>query len=263
MNCKEAKGYLHGYMDGELDLVRSLAIETHLQSCPDCGQEYRNLQLLRGAMRAASLNYTPTDRLRQKLEAEISRRDGNRFSWVRFPQFKLPPNARRWQSVGFTTAIACVCLLLGFIVRQGRPAASESLLSQEVIACHVRSLMVNHLADVASSNQHTVKPWFSGKLDFAPPVVDLASDGFPLKGGRLEYVAERPAAALVYARQKHTINLLIWPDKAESSRELHPETRQGFHLVHWAQGGMTFWAISDLNSAELQDFAAKIQRATP
>ena len=94
-------------------------------------------------------------------------------------------------------------------------------------------------------------------------IPDLAKDGFPLKGGRLEYLAERPAAALVYARQKHTINLLIWPYKAEINRERGVETRQGFHLVHWSQNGMAFWAISDLNSVELLDFATKIQRATP
>lgn len=258
MNCKDAKGHLHGYVDGELDLVRSLEMETHLQTCPDCKQEYRNLQTLRSGMREPALHYAPPARLRQSLENEISRMDRSRS-----PLFGRLPTARVGQTAGFAAMAACVCLLLWLVVRPGRLPGAENLLSQEVIACHVRSLMANHLADVVSTNQHTVKPWFNGKLDFAPPVVDLAGSGFPLKGGRLEYLAQRPAAALVYARQKHTINLLIWPDKAEAGRELRAETQQGYHLVHWTQGGMAFWAISDLNSAELQDFAARIQRAIP
>jgi anti-sigma factor RsiW len=131
-----------------------------------------------------------------------------------------------------------------------------------VVASHIRSLMLNHLSDVASTDQHTVKPWFDGKLDFSPVVEDFASKGYPLVGGRLDYLNKQPVAALVYQRAKHIINLFSWPDDRPDLKEaLQTATLQGYHLIHWVQGGSNYWAVSDLNESELTAFVQLLESA--
>ena len=153
--------------------------------------------------------------------------------------------------------LAAIVLAAFLLLRPS--ASSEDLFAKEIVSAHVRSMMTdNHLTDVISTDQHTVKPWFEGKLDFAPLVVDLASRGFTLKGGRLDYIGNRPVAALVYQRRQHAINLFIFPsDESETGNKML--ARQGFNLVHWDKGGMAFWAVSDMNLAELQEFAQAIR----
>jgi anti-sigma factor RsiW len=155
-------------------------------------------------------------------------------------------------------------LLIGVILTAGLfhfivPANNENdSLAQEVVASHIRSLMVDHLSDVVSTDQHTVKPWFDGKLDFAPVVVNLADQGFPLIGGRIDYLDNRPVTALVYQRNKHIINLFIWP--STDAPETTPTTIQGYHLINWTAGNTTYWAVSDVELSELQTFAQLIQQ---
>src|SRR5262249_31751299 len=154
-------------------------------------------------------------------------------------------------------AAAVALLALAILPLLRRPGGDR--LIDDIISGHVRSLMVEHLTDVASSDRHTVKPWFDGKLDFSPAVVDLADHGFPLIGGRLDYLENRPVAALIYGRPKHFINLFVWPTDASSAPGERTVSRQGFTLIHWSAGGMTYWAVSDLNPAELGEFAGLVR----
>jgi anti-sigma factor RsiW len=158
-------------------------------------------------------------------------------------------------------AAAAIVLLALLPILRG--PSTEEILTREVISSHVRSLMANHLADIPSSDQHTVKPWFNGKLDFSPPVEDLAKHGFPLVGGRLDYLNNRPVAALVYKRDKHLINLFIWPSSESSESVLKSETRQGYHVFHWTRSRMTYWVVSDLEQSQLQEFVQLLQNQSP
>jgi anti-sigma factor RsiW len=158
-----------------------------------------------------------------------------------------------------TLAVSLGSLAEVRIVRARQATAATEALAQDVVAGHVRALMGAHLFDVRSTDQHTVKPWFLGKLDFSPPVDDLAPDGFPLVGGRLDYLSGRSVAALVYQRRQHTINVFIWPVTDSNEAATDARTLRGFHVRHWTRGGMTFWAVSDLNDTELDQFVHDLQ----
>ena len=163
----------------------------------------------------------------------------------------LPLEAwRRWTNMGAAFAIGVVASIAVMLALRG--AGDEDRIAQAVVDSHVRSLMSAHLVDVESSDKHAVKPWFSGKLDYAPPVKDLASEGIPLAGGRLDYLGQRPVAALVYRLNRHTINVFVWPAAGESSKDPAFAVRQGFNVAHWTGDGMQFWAVSDVNAGELR-----------
>jgi anti-sigma factor RsiW len=167
------------------------------------------------------------------------------------------PSRTSWVLTGLAASLVIISVLIWRLIPTGVSPSQGELLTQEVLSNHLRSLMPGHLTDVPSSDQHTVKPWFAGKLDFSPPVQDLSSQGFSLVGGRLDYLEGRPVAALVYQRRKHFINLFVSPTSGEPGQQ--GVARQGYNLIHWTRSGMTFWAISDLNSAELQEFARLIE----
>jgi anti-sigma factor RsiW len=252
VNCTETQKLLHGYLDGELDLVNNVAVERHVQECAACAATWRRNQALRDALRGGSLSYAPPADLRQRVRASLRRASNG--SAVR----RVLP----WRVLGLAASFAAGVLLTVVLVRPVGPQPAGDALAQQVISSHVRSLMAEHLKDVDSTDQHTVKPWFTGRLDFAPPVVNLAAEEFPLVGGRLDYVDDRPVAGLVYLRHKHVINLLVWPTPGSAETSPRALSGQGYHLVQWSQAGMTWWAVSDLNADELQQFAELIRSHT-
>ncbi len=244
MNCQQIHTLLHAHHDGELDVAHALEFEEHLADCPQCFARVRQLDALRGKLRDESL--------RHRAPAELAARLRAALSTPAPPASKITLGKFGWWRMG----LAAAALILAFFTFDFRLARREDSLLAELLSSHVRSLMASHLTDVASTDQHTVKPWFDGKLDFAPPVKDLRDSGFPLAGGRLDYLAARPVAALIYGRQKHFINLFVWPENPPANGEpLRSAESHGYHFVHWSEQGMTFWAVSDLNAKELADFA--------
>ena len=252
MSCHEAGGLLDAYIDGELDLVRALEFEDHLKTCVACRTARDNYQVLRQSVEARGVYFEAPEGLEQKIRARV-----RAAADVGRKETRSRTSAK-WQPWAMAAGIAALIVLTVVTVKSvGR--SSTQLLAQEVVSSHIRSLMADHLTDVRSSDQHTVKPWFSGKLDFAPVVKDLAAEGFPLIGGRLDYVDNQPVAALLYKRRQHTISLFLWPAKASDSG---PETHviRGYNAISWTRSHMTYWAVSDLNASELSQFVADLER---
>ncbi|WP_082814696.1 anti-sigma factor family protein [Collimonas fungivorans] len=245
MDHQETLELLPAFADQELGIVETQEVQRHLDSCPDCQREYAAQRIVSARFKKDAIYFNAPPHLAQRignaLPPEPARAGSRRFSWI---------------SLGGALA-AGLALVLGLGLYLNLPSDQERL-TDEVVASHVRSLQVDHLSDVVSSDQHTVKPWFNGKLDFSPPVVDLAPQGFPLVGGRLDYLAGRPVAALVYRRAKHPINLYIWPS---NERDAAPQLQnhQGYHLVRWTWDGMNYWTISDLAANELQNFVGLVR----
>jgi anti-sigma factor RsiW len=250
VSCQETQALLDGYVDGELDLVISLEVERHMQDCQACSQAYKNHQALRSAIRGGELYFSPPARLQKRVRAAVHR--ANRA--------ETRTRVWGWRGLSVAASLAAVAILVWSLVFVLTGPTGQDLVTRELIAGHVRSLMVDHLTDVASSDQHTVKPWFEGKLDFSPPVIDLTEQGFPLVGARVDYLDNRPVAALVYQRQHHVINLFIWPATHDAAAGEQLVTRQGYNLVHWVQSGLTYWAVSNLNANELQAYVRMVQQ---
>ena len=244
MNCQQARTLIEPYADGELEAVAILELEQHLQNCPACALAWRNAQGLKKALKQDALWFAAPKELRRKVTTGLRSQVDTRSPW----------NFGNWNWLtAATTGTALACLGLLLTVTLGRPSAQQRL-AQEIVSSHVRSLMANHALDVASTDQHTVKPWFNGKLDFSPPVRDLAAKEFPLIGGRLDYLNGRSVAALVFQRHKHVINLFIWPATERNTKPAAVAPVHGYHLIHWCNEGMTFWAVSDVNENELMEF---------
>jgi anti-sigma factor RsiW len=248
MNCSESKKFIHAYLDGELDATHSLAMETHLHGCAVCARIRQDQQLLKSALGDNALQFKMPPTLRQTIVSELRQ--------TARPEPR-PPFWAAWRFPVGATALAALALFFMLTV-PSRYSSSYQLVT-EVTSGHARSLQANHLMDVASTDQHTVKPWLDARLDFAPPVKDLATNGFPLIGGRLDYIDNHSAAALVYKRGGHVINLFIWPVTTADQPPGAPITRRGYHLIHWTTSGMTFWVASDLNEKELAQFTGEFR----
>jgi anti-sigma factor RsiW len=251
--CKSNERLLHGYLDGELDIVRTVEFEEHLKTCADCDAELREQQIMRQSLRSSSLYERAPEHLRVRIRAEIPSGDVRR---------KVTSMQRRSVVTWLAAAAAIVAafILGGRLIPQMGSQRQTNLIAEEIVSSHIRSLEPGHLFDVQSTDQHTVKPWFDGKLDFAPPVIDLASEGFPLVGGRLDYVDGRPVAALVYRRRLHYINVFVWPSTEGQKVPAGLQVREGYNILHWTQNGMTFWVVSDLAGDELQTFAGLLRK---
>ena len=273
MNCEEATKLMDGYLDGELDPITSQTIEQHLRECPNCDQAYKTHgSLIRVIGNAAPYYKAPAElrerirsSLREEMVARPMRNVGRDFQPL-FPRRQPGPRTVLWETSWNWLALAAAIIFAAIIAWNLLPGLqrpdADQFLATQLIASHARSLLANHLTDVASSDQHTVKPWLDTKLDFAPAVVDLSSEGFPLIGGRLDYLDNRPVAALVYGRRKHFINLFIWPAAADATRAPKTMTRQGYQLLHWADSDFNYWAVSDVNINDLQTFKQQFEAQT-
>lgn len=248
MSCDVARTTLYGYIDGELDAVRAAEFEQHLENCQNCQTALEAQESLRASLRQNGLYERAPASLRKKIRADLDATPG-------VASVPLPSHSRaNWGWL----AVAASFLILTFVGWRVLPSLRGSddraALAGEIVDAHLRSLQLNHLTDIASTDQHTVKPWFDGKLDFSPPVRDFAAQGFPLLGGRIDVLHGKTVAVLVYGRRKHVINVFIWPTR-EPDANPRSGTNLGFHSIDWRSGGMALHAISDVAPQELDSLA--------
>jgi anti-sigma factor RsiW len=252
--CEEARPLVHAYVDGELDLAKSLEVEAHLRGCVACAREQSNVIALRAAFSNGTLYHEAPAQLERRVRSAV--RDARRAEYGR-------SFARGY--AGWTGAAAAAVLLIAILVRGVLPPGPpmNDVTVHEVVNDHLRSLTENHLTDMLSSNQHTVKPWFDGRLNFTPPVKDLSAEGFPLVGGRLDYLDNRPVAAVVYRRRQHLINLFISPSEHANDTPAASQVQEGYNIVHWTKSGMSYWAVSSVSAYELEKFAQLVSGQSP
>jgi mycothiol system anti-sigma-R factor len=274
VNCEEIKNLMDAYLDGELDLITSQKVEQHFRDCPKCEQAYEAHTALAHAISQGAPYYKAPTELRQRIQSSLRGADAvrtTRSAARENPALLTSTRAERrfalpeiqWNWLALAAALILAAIIASSFLPRLRQPTSDQFLATQLIASHVRSLMVDHLTDVASSDQHTVKPWLDTKLDFAPRVVDLSSEGFPLIGGRLDYLDNRPVAALVYGLRKHFINLFVWPAPSDEPKAPKTITREGYQLLHWADSDFNYWAVSDVNLDDLQLFKQQFETRTP
>jgi len=246
--CSEWELMLQGSLDGELDAVHSLQLEQHLSSCAHCTAQLERIRAVKRLVAQPGVRWRAPDHVRAQLLAAVAREADERpltAGRAATARFNLTGWIRQWL---FVPSLAALAASLFLVIA---PLHDPTRVENEVIAGHVRSLLASHLTDVATSDQHTVKPWFNGRIDFSPPVIDLASQGFPLLGGRVDYIGGRVVAALIYQRQAHVINLFVWP---AAPTEATVASRDGFNIENWSANGLTFWAVSDVSVGDLSRF---------
>ena len=242
MSCELTQSILHGYLDGELDAARAADFERHLISCAECVTALEAQENLRSSFQRAALYERAPAALRQKVQAELGARTRSSVTPIR------NPDPWRWLAIAATLLLA---ISLGWRLLPGvRGTGGQTAIASAIVDAHLRSLQPGHLEDVQSTDQHTVKPWFDGKIDFAPPVHDFVDQGFPLQGGRLDVVQGRNVAVLIYARRKHLINVFVWPTTEPDSKP-QSGSQLGYHWINWRKSGMELYAISDVSPEDL------------
>src|SRR6202162_2764492 len=250
MNCQECHDYIDAYIENELDISSTILVKQHLRDCLDCQQLLESRKAVGALLHNPQIRFEVPDSLLGRVQSAlpvprsaVKQRSSSRLV---LPWFTIP--------LALAATIA-VMLGLAFLNQEGVFDRSQgNALAQEAISSHVRSLLATHLFDVPSTDQHTVKPWFDGKLKFSPPVHDFAEHGFPLIGGRLDYFDGREVAAVVYQRYRHIINVFIWPSESGRSTPAESFTRDGYNVSHWVRNGFEFWAVSDVNAEDLRSF---------
>lgn len=254
--CAAMRLLIQADLDGELDAAQAAALAAHIGDCASCTATRNELAELASRLRAEASYHSAPPSLRAAVAARIaaSAPVAQPAGWRR-----IGGSGRRLRQglsfgAGFALAASLVLILL---LPHRRDVAGE------VVTDHIRALQPGHLTDVVSTDQHTVKPWFNGRLDYSPPVRDFSAEGFPLTGGRLDYLGERPVAALVYRRAQHVIDLYVWPTRGSAARVVSQGERRGFNYVSWTDGDLTFWAVSDVNAGELRKFVDLWRSAVP
>jgi anti-sigma factor RsiW len=235
--CLDQELLLGGLVDNELDAANVAMVEAHVARCEGCREELERLQGLRNLLRSDGVRHTASDSLVRRVAA--------------LPELAAPRAANdnrlmRWLGPGVVGALAASLAMVTLL-----PPGADSVVDQEIVSSHVRSLQPGHLTDVQTTNQHIVKPWFNGRIDFSPPVPELADQGFPLAGGRLDSINGKTVAAIVYHRRLHTVNLFVWPARDAAERSF---VKDGFAVKEWSRNGLRFAAVSDIAPAELQQF---------
>ncbi len=236
---------LHAYVDNELSVERALEVRSHLATCGRCRSDFEQVRALRALLQRTLGPTEPTAAFLRKLQHSVRRADPGR--WRR----------RLVRASWATGPLAAAALVLLFALPAVRSGPGD--VTGEVVAAHLRSLQAGHLTDVASSDRHTVKPWFQGKVPFSLPVRDFREQGFPLEGGRLDYLDGQPVAALVYRARQHAINAFVWPAGAAHDTAPLREHRSGLHALHWVADGMAFWLVSDAGDEDLERLAALLR----
>jgi anti-sigma factor RsiW len=250
MTCAESEILMHALLDSELDAGHAREVEAHLETCARCAAHLQTYRGLQHAMSSAQLRFAAPERLRRRIEAALPS-----------PPIRLHTAGRRGVLKGFMMGAALsTAMAASLVIAVIAPDGDQRVLG-DVISAHVRSLQADHLTDVQTNDQHTVKPWFNGKLDISPPVVDLTAQGFRLIGGRLDYVNGKAAASIVYLRRRHVINLFVAQAAGVEDQKEKLQTMQGFNIERWSARGLDFFAISDLNAEELREFVDKFETA--
>jgi anti-sigma factor RsiW len=259
VNCDDTRVLMHAHVDGELDLVADLEVQRHIEECPRCASEYAALRAMRTRLKDEEFRFQAPAELRQKIRRAVAASPQTRSAPQRSGGYQVQRGLRVPRAIRFAVPMAVGAMLALIIAPRTMGPFLDQRLASEVVASHVRSLMATHLMDVASADQHTVKPWFNGKLDFSPPATDFAKDGFPLVGGRLDYIDGRELAALVYQHGKHVINVFMWPSVGTATSAERIETDHGYNVEQLIVAGMNCWVVSDLNQQQLDKFVGMLR----
>jgi anti-sigma factor RsiW len=246
MTCDQCQELLDAYIDGELPAADEAAVREHIASCAECAREHAVLAATSRRIGETLVKYQAPDVLKARIRVALAQPD----PLAADAPTPKPIATRRLALGGLGVAIASSILTFA-VVRGVAPGRS---VSDEIVSSHIRALMPGHLTDVTSTNQHNVKPWFNGRVDLSPPVPNLDSIGFPLIGGRLDYVQGRATPVVVYGRRQHLIDVYVWPAANEGDTEMSASARNGYNVIAWRAKGMSLEAVSDLNRPELDQF---------